>query len=81
MLTLRCAHCSRRITSDASEGAWPGGPVGPVCAAKLGALPVRAVVTASQPVKQPRVGVVRAAVNGAEWVDPAQMVLELESAC
>lgn len=81
-MTLRCAHCSRRITSDASEGAWPGGPVGPVCAARLGALPVKAGAALTvQAVKAPRVRVVRAAVNGAEWVDPNQMALELEAAC
>lgn len=79
---MNCTHCHRRITSDASLGAWPGGPVGPVCAARLGALPVRAGAALTvATVQKPRVRVIRAAVNGAEWVDPNQMALELEAAC
>lgn len=70
-MNLRCAHCGRPIRRDSAQGQWPGGPIGPVCASHLGA------VSVTETSKAPRVRIVRAAVNGTQWHDPAQMELEL----
>lgn len=80
---LKCTHCGRPLTRDASEGAHPLGPVGPVCAASLGVLPVKAdpALTVGTARQAPRVRVVRAAVNGTTWHDPRQIALPLEVAC
>ena len=64
MSTLRCCNCGRRLRRAA--GVTDGGPVGPVCALRLG-LP-RAVP------KQRAVRIVR--FMASRWVDAKQQALE-----
>ena len=70
---MRSTACHRKIKRNAAA---TSAPYGPDCARRLGlALPVPE--RPAKAVTAPRVKVIRAAVNGTTWHDPAQLELKL----